>query len=107
MAVGAKNLPANAEDKRDGGSIPRWGRFPGGGNGNTFQYSCLENPMETGVGCSLWGCKESDITESDLACIKIIQRTFLFRSLEFSTLHAAGGNESNPSHHLKLQAVRN
>ena len=40
-----KNLPANAGDKRDGGSIPGLGRSPGEGNGNPLQYSCLENPM--------------------------------------------------------------
>ena len=28
------------------GSIPELGRFPGGGNGNPIQYSCLENPMD-------------------------------------------------------------
>ena len=27
-------------------SIPGSGRFPGEGNGNPFQYSCLENPMD-------------------------------------------------------------
>ena len=37
-----KNPPANAGDS---GSIPGSGRSPGGGNGNPFQYSCLENPM--------------------------------------------------------------
>ena len=31
------------------GSIPRLGRSPGGGNGNTLQYSCLENPMDGGA----------------------------------------------------------
>ena len=31
------------------GSIPGWGRSPGEGNGNLFQYSCLENPMDRGV----------------------------------------------------------
>ena len=41
-----KNLPANAGDIRDVGSIPRSGRFPGGGHGNPLQYSCLENPMD-------------------------------------------------------------
>ena len=30
----------------DLGSIPGLGRFPGEGNGNSFQYSCLGNPME-------------------------------------------------------------
>ena len=34
-----KNLPANAGDKGDGGSIPGWGRSPGGGHGNPLQYS--------------------------------------------------------------------
>ena len=38
-----KNPPGNAEDLRDMGSIPRLGRFPAGGLGNPFQYSCLEN----------------------------------------------------------------
>ena len=44
-----KNLPANAEDIRDPGSIPGSGRSPGGGHGNPLQYSCLENPMERGA----------------------------------------------------------
>ena len=44
-----KNPPANAEDVRDAGSIPGWGRSPGGGHGNPFQDSCLENPMDKGV----------------------------------------------------------
>ena len=33
------------------GSVPGSGRSPGGGHGNPFQYSCLENPMDTGT---LW-----------------------------------------------------
>ena len=44
-----KNLPANAGDIRDVGSIPGWGRSPGGGHGNPLQYSCLENPMDRGI----------------------------------------------------------
>ena len=35
-----KNLPASAGNF---GSIPRSGRFPAQGNGNSLQYSCLEN----------------------------------------------------------------
>ena len=41
-----KNWPANAGDIRDVGSIPGLGRFPGEGNGNPVQYSCLENPID-------------------------------------------------------------
>ena len=44
------NLPANAEDARDVGSVPGLGRSSGGGNGNPLQYSCLENPMDRGAG---------------------------------------------------------
>ena len=44
-----KNLPANARDTRDTGSIPEMGRSPGVGNGNPFQYSCLENSMDKGT----------------------------------------------------------
>ena len=46
VALVVKNLPANAEDIRDAGSIPELGRSPGEGNGNLLQYSCLENPMD-------------------------------------------------------------
>ena len=51
-----KNLPVNAGDV---GSIPGSGWFPGKGNGNPLQDSCLENPMDRRslVGCSPWACK--------------------------------------------------
>ena len=41
-----KNSPTNA---REAGLIPEWGRYPGEGNGNPLQYSCLGNPMDRGV----------------------------------------------------------
>ena len=41
-----KNLPADAGDARDTGSIPRLGRSPGGKHGNPLQYSGLENLMD-------------------------------------------------------------
>ena len=44
-----KDLPANAGDIRDAGSIPGLGRSLGGGHGNPLQYSCLENPMDRGA----------------------------------------------------------
>ena len=49
MAQLVKNLPANAGDAEDTGSIPGWGRSPGEGNGNLLQHSCLENPMDRGA----------------------------------------------------------
>ena len=49
----------NSQDSPDGkesaynagdlGLIPGMGRFPGEGNGNPLQYSCLENPMDGGT----------------------------------------------------------
>ena len=42
MQVQLNNPPINA---RDAGSILGLERSPGEGNGNPFQYSCLENPM--------------------------------------------------------------
>ena len=38
-----KNLPDNAGDLGDAGSIPGSGRFPGGGHSNPLQCSCLNN----------------------------------------------------------------
>ena len=49
MVLVVKNLPVNAGVIRDVGLISRRGRSPGGGHGNPFQYSCLENPMDRGA----------------------------------------------------------
>ena len=51
-----KNPPVPAGDE---GVISSAERSPGGGNGNSLQYSCLENSMDRGV----WQAKESDTTE--------------------------------------------
>ena len=54
-----KNLPDNAGDKREVGSIPGLGRFPGEGNGDLLQYSCLENSTDRGA----WRAIVHGITE--------------------------------------------
>ena len=46
VALVVKNLPA---DLGDSGSIPGWGRSPGGGHGNPLQHFCQENPMDRGA----------------------------------------------------------
>ena len=46
VALVVKNLPANAGDARDKGSIPGSGRSSGVGNGNPLQYSCLGSPVD-------------------------------------------------------------
>ena len=46
------------------GLIPRLGIFPGGGHGNPFQYSCLENSIDReDCQATVHGLIESDITE--------------------------------------------
>ena len=44
----AQRVKASAYNAGDLGSIPGLGRSPGEGNGNPFQYSRLENPMDRG-----------------------------------------------------------
>ena len=46
---GGSEVKAFAWNAGDPGSIPGSERSPGGGNGNPFQCSCLENPMEGGA----------------------------------------------------------
>ena len=58
-----KNLPANAGDERDEGSIPGSGRSPGGGNGNPLQYSWRSPRTKEPDRYSPHGHKESDTTE--------------------------------------------
>ena len=73
---GGSDGKASVYNVGDLGSIPGSGRFPGEGNGNPLQYSCLENPMDGGAWCRLlsmgsepgagycpWGHKESYTTE--------------------------------------------
>ena len=60
MALVVKNLPANAGDKRDAGSVPGSGTSPEGGHGKPFQYSCLKDPMDRGA----WQATVHSVTES-------------------------------------------
>ena len=55
-----KNPPASEGDIGDAGLIPGWGRSPGVGNGNSLQYSCLENSMYGGA----WQATVHGVTKS-------------------------------------------
>ena len=74
VTLGVKNPPANAGDT---GLIPRWGRFPGEGNGNPLHYSFLENPMDRGA----WRATVHWVTKSQAqlsTCISPIPQQFHF-----------------------------
>ena len=63
-----KNLPARflplLADARDVVSVPGLGRSPGGGNGSSLQYSCLENSVDRAAWwATVHGAPESDTTE--------------------------------------------
>ena len=60
VAPVVQNLPANAGEVRDVGSIPGLGRPPGGGHGNPLQCSCLENLMDRGA----WRAAAHGFTQS-------------------------------------------
>ena len=49
VSLVVRNPPANAGHVRASGLIPGSGKSPGGGHGNSLQYSCLENPMDRGA----------------------------------------------------------
>ena len=56
-----KNLPTNAGDEGDLGSIPGLGRSPGVGNGMPLQYSCLGDPLVR----EAWGSMGSERVRHD------------------------------------------
>ena len=63
--LSGKELVCNAGDTGEVSSIPGSVRYPGGGNGNLLQYSCLENSMDRGAwrATVLGSAKELDTTE--------------------------------------------
>ena len=76
MALVVKNPSANAGDARDVSLIPGSGRSSGVGNGNPFQYSCLENSMGRGAGrLQLMGWQK---VGHDYVCPHIIGEYFYY-----------------------------
>ena len=62
LSVGfSDNSVGKESNAGDLGSIPGLGRSLGGGNGNPFRFSCLENPMDRAA----WQVTVHSITESD------------------------------------------
>ena len=86
-----KKSPANAGDTRDRSLIPGLERYPGGGNGNLLQYSCLKNPTDRGA----WQATIHGVTKSLIRLKQLSRHTckiqklanktmFYFSSVQFS-----------------------
>ena len=58
--AGGSDGKESACNEGDPGSVPKSGRYPGGGHGNPLQYSCLENPMDRGA----WRLQSTGVTKS-------------------------------------------
>ena len=87
-ALVVKKPPANAGDIRDIGSIPGWGRSPRGQHGNSLQYSCLENPINSEV----WLAAVHRVTQSQTLC---------------ATYHACMHALSEEGEHMLLASITN
>ena len=75
--LSGKDSACNAGNAGDSSSVPASGRFPGGGHGNPFQDSCLENPMDRGA----WHTTGHRV-EKSLTRLSVFTFTFHFYSLE-------------------------
>ena len=91
VALGVKNLPADAGDIRDTGSVPGLGRSPGGGHNNPLQYYFLENPIDSGA----WWATVHRVSKSltqlsifwrDLACTRKLLPPWLIKAIFFPQL---------------------
>ena len=102
------------------GFDPWVGKFPGEGNGNPLQYSCLENPMDGGAWCP-WGHKELDTTErlhffhsvtfikrffssSLLSAIKAVSSAYLRLLIFLPTILIPACASSSPAFHMMYSA---
>ena len=78
-----KNPPANVGDTRDAGFIPGLERSPGGGNGNPFQYSCLENSLDRGAwGATVYNWATEDTAYQEIWAAANIQLLLLSESAQ-------------------------
>ena len=75
-----KESTCNVGDARDAGSIPGWRGSPGGGHGNTLQYSCLKNPMDRGP----WWATVQRVTKSRTR-LKLVSMHVWLGKLWYST----------------------
>ena len=82
---GGSDRKVSAYNVGDPGSIPGLGGFPGEGNGNPLQYSCLENPMDGGA----WWATVHEVAKSQTQLSNFIFTLIVyFNSILFSQIFA-------------------
>ena len=86
MATVVKNPPINAGDVGVLGSIPGSERSPGGGHGNPFQYSCLENP----IGREVWGATLQSMGSQRVSWRRLSTCTHAHKHIHTQTLVMMG-----------------
>ena len=97
----------SAGDVGDAGLIPGAGRFPGGGHGNPLQYSCLENPMDSGA----WRATVPGVAKSRkwLKClsshIHTQTRIASFLASTFTHQSFVHFSKASPWHSLSIKAL--
>ena len=79
-----KNHLPNAGDARDVGLIPELGRYPGVGNGNPLQYSCLENSMDSGA----WWATVHGLAKSRTGLSNYITKTLDWNTIFEKVMHS-------------------
>ena len=80
-------------------SIPGLQRSPGRRNGNSLQYSCLQNPMDRGAWWSSpWGCKESDTPKQPSSHAQI-------RETQRNSVTPQNGQNPHLEHHPQLKPL--
>jgi len=79
LLLGGLDGKASAYNLGDLGLIPGSGRSPGEGNGNPLQYSCLENPMDTGAWqATVHGVEESRTRLSDFTRLHYARKQVIY-----------------------------
>ena len=72
---GGSDRKVSAYNAGDSGSIPGSGRSTGERNGNSLQYSCLENSMNRGV----WQAPVHGLTKSPMQLKQFNTQTVLLK----------------------------
>ena len=105
VALVVKDLPANAGDTSGVGSVPRSGRSPAEGNGNPLPVFLPGESQGRGnvLGCRLWGCTESDVTEATYQQQQQqpINKFSLFSSVQFSHSVVSDSLQPHESKHTR------